>query len=62
MLQMGRCLLFVEVLLLRVVDGMLLRGLDLVKMLALGGGLLVGLVLLLVGGLLFALLMDGLLE
>ena len=62
MLQMGGCLLFVEVLLLRVVDGMLLRGLDLVKMLALGGGLLVGLVLLLVGGLLFALLMDGLLE
>ena len=62
MLQMGGCLLFAEVLLLRVVDGMLLRGLDLVKMLALGGGLLVGLVLLLVGGLLFALLMDGLLE
>ena len=54
--------MFVEVLLLRVVDGMLLRGLDLVKMLALGGGLLVGLVLLLVGKLLFTLLMDGLLE
>ena len=54
--------MFMELLLLRMVDGMLLWGLLLLKMLVLGGGLLMGLLLLLVGGLLLMLLMDGLLK
>ena len=69
MLQMVWRLLFVELFLLGMVDGMLLRGLLLLKdgvridqlMLALGGGVWVGLMLLLllVGGLLPMLLVDG---
>ena len=59
MLQMVWRLLIVELLLLGMVDLMLLRGLFLVNMLALGGGLLVGLLLLLVGGLRLRLLTDG---
>ena len=55
-------MLFMELLLLRMVDGMLLQGLLLMKMLALGGGLWVGLLLLVVGGLLLMLLRDGLLR
>ena len=72
MLQMVWRLLFVELFLLGMVDGMLLRGLLLLKdgvridqlMLALGGGVWVGLMLLLllVGGLLPMLLVDGLLK
>ena len=62
--------MFVELLLLRMVDVMLIRGLLLLKdgvrmdrlMLALGVGLWVGLLLLLVGGLLIMLLIDGLLK
>ena len=62
MLQMVGRMLIVELLLLRMVDLMLLRGLLLVNMLALGGGLLVGLLMLLVGVLWLRLLMDGLLK
>lgn len=62
MLQMVGRLLIVELLLLRMVDEMLFRGLLLVNMLAWGGGLLVGLLLLVGGGLRLRLLMGGLLK